>query len=45
MIHLSSKELQTRGTLGKSGDDLSVQYSTMTSKDKLFLQTQAPKEK
>lgn len=43
MIHLSSNELQTRGQLGKAGEDLSIEYSSLTAKDKLFLQSQAPK--
>jgi hypothetical protein len=43
MVHCSAKELSTRGTLGKAGDDLSVMYSELTAKDKLFLQSQAPK--
>jgi hypothetical protein len=43
MIHLSSKELNTRGQLGKAGEDLSVLYSDLSSKDKLFLQSQSPK--
>lgn len=43
MIHCSAAELSSRGQLGKSGEDLSVLYSELTAKDKLFLQSQAPK--
>jgi len=43
MINCSAKELTARGQLGHAGDDLSVIYSDLSSKDLLYLQNQAPK--
>jgi hypothetical protein len=43
IMNCSTKELSSRGTLGKAGTDLSVMYSELTAKDTLFLQSQAPK--
>lgn len=43
MINCTAAELSARGALGKAGEDLSVLFSELTAKDKLFLQSQAPK--
>jgi hypothetical protein len=44
MANLSFKELLERGRLGRSGEDLSISFSSLSTKDKLTLQKEVEKK-